>query len=260
MEQTISLPEQSSMDQRKARIIKIIAFSAFLLGIIYNYFFQGRIVRYSIDNGLQRLLDHAYTPIYIFQAVTWLSIAYLAPNRPARIMSCMMALCPFLLYFWFIPISLPYIFFLWAFPYVLSIYFLSGIFTNMSFSPNERKWSSILFLSHVGGLIFQIMRFFYEPSILNIESNRRLMDEWDACQFYTGDSYALYGWVLSLFSVIGMYKLCFSKSFSGSYDNSAKGTYTPVNKYVIGALVTTIITCGLLCLTLIFWNDIMNLL
>ena len=86
------------------------------------------------------------------------------------------------------------------------------------------------------------------------------MDEWDACQFYTGDSYALYGWVLSLFSVIGMYKLCFSKSFSGSYDNSAKGTYTPVNKYVIGALVTTIITCGLLCLTLIFWNDIMNLL
>ena len=35
-----------------------------------------------------------------------------------------------------------------------------------------------------------------------------------------------------------MYQLRFSKACSDSYDKSAKGTYTPVNKYFIGALVT----------------------
>lgn len=247
MEQTISLPEQSSMDQRKVRIIKIIAFSAFLLGMICKEF------RYFLHDELRHLLSNIYE---IFSAISWLCLAYLASNKPARIMSCIIALCPIVISI--IPIPFPYNSLIWALSDILFIYCLSRILTNMSFSKEERKWSMVLFISYSTAAISQIMFFFRQPTFWR--DTELFYNEWFECQYYTSGLYNTYAWILALFIVIGMYKLCFSKSFSGSYDNSAKGTYTPVNKYVIGALVTTIITCGLLCLTLIFWNDIMNLL
>lgn len=261
MEQTISLPKQSGMNQRKVKIIKIIAFSAFLLGIIYRFFLQERLFRYFADNELLHLSRYISVPTNILEVVTWLCLAFLAPNKPVRIMSCMMAFRP-LFFYLSIFIPYPYWHFVNALICVLPIYFLSSIFSNISFSKEEKKWIMMLFLSHIEIVIFQIMLFLYQPSVWNIDfnGNGRLMNEWDSYQYFNSGMNRIYHWILPLFLIVGMYKLCFSKAFSSSYDKSAEGTYTPVNKYIIGALVTTIITCGLICLTLVFRHDIINLL
>ena len=261
MEQTIS-PTQTGMNPKTVKTLKTVAFTCCILGLI-NALFTPQIRTWLFENGHDDWRGYIGIVSDSALAIFWICLTITAPNKATRISLLASALAPFLSYIQLPLLTYPNICFYWALRGILPIYLMSVILMNLSFTSKERVWCSILLLIFIAQPIMQIMRFCYEPSLWNIDfnGNGRLMDEWYESQYYNYQSiYTIYEYIIPVFSVIACYKVCFSKTLSGNYDASIKGRYTPFNKYFIGALLTIVVTCGLLCLIFAFRHDIINLL
>lgn len=262
MEQTIS-PTQTGMNPKTVKTLKIVAFTCCILGLI-NALFTPRIISWLFGDNHFDWLNYVTMSSDFALAIFWICLAITAPNKATRIALLASAFAPLLIYNIKLPfLTYPNICFYWALARMLPIYLMSILLMNLSFTSKERVWCSILLLIFIAQPIIQIMRFCYEPSLwdMDFNDNGRLMNEWYESQYYNDQSiYTIYEYIIPVFSVIAYYKVCFSKALSGNYDASVKGRYTPLNKYFIGALLTIIVTCGLLCLIFFFRHDIMNLL
>lgn len=236
MENTISPTEQSGMSPKKVKTLRIIAFAIVIVCQFYSLSFFWIQRNVEISNVGMGLIS---TFFRILRYITFLCLAWLAPNKPVRIATVLL----FSVFFvWFIPY--PYGMLAAAF---LNVYLWSVILLNTKLP----LWAYILPIFCVADAVSSIMSPIYWA--LDPQMDLNMM------QYNISIGNGLWLIIRPVLFVIANYKLFFSEAFSGNYERDFQGTYSPLNKYFIGGLIAVGVTCGLLTLVFVYGNDIMVL-
>lgn len=241
---------------KKTKFFRIAAFSSYVLGIVWSWFIFWILIINVEDIQTAYKYNDYFNAFISF--LSWGFLALIAPNKPVRIATCLLAvlLALFSGLFQTFPtdaLNVHVSTLLLIVRDLIPIYLLSLIMMNASFTPKETGWINLLVIVYCVTIIWNIVH----PCIYSTATDGGGFTRECA---YSAGLYRSQRNVDTILYIIAFYKLCFSNAFSGTYDKAAPARYTPLNKYLIGGVVAAAVTCGLLYLVFLLENEITYLL
>ena len=241
---------------KKTKFFRIAAFSSYVLGIVWSWFIFW-IVIINVEDIQTAYKYNDYFNAFI-SFLSWGFLALIAPNKPVRIATCLLAMLPILFVglFQIVPINALNVHvstLLLTVRDLIPIYLFSLIMMNASFTPKETGWINLLVIVYCVTIIWNITnQYLYSPAVNGGDFAYECA--------YTAGLYKSQRDVDIILYLIAFYKLCFSNALSGTYDKEAPARYTLRSKYLIGGVVAAAVTCGLLYLVFLLENEITYLL